>query len=249
MDSETIKSEVRKRYADTARSGECGCDCSCGGDAEIDITRLVDYGELGQDVVAGSELGLGCGLPTRHAGLRPGETVLDLGSGAGVDVFLAARAVGLKGRVIGLDMTPEMIQRARNNAIRNGFRNVEFRLGEIEAMPVETGTVDVVLSNCVINLVPDKSRAYAEMHRVLKPGGRFSISDVVSYGAVPDEVRRDVELWAGCIAGAVDRDAYLELIRQAGFEQVTIAQEEPYSQGRGENYGFASVTVTGVRSS
>jgi arsenite methyltransferase len=243
MDGETIKEEVRRRYAEHARDG--GCGCGCGGEAEV--TRLVDYAALGQDVVAGSELGLGCGLPTRQAALRRGETVLDLGSGAGVDVFIAARAVGPRGRVIGLDMTPAMIQRARNNAIRGGFRNVDFRLGEIEAMPVDSGTVDVVLSNCVINLVPDKRVAFAEIHRVLKPGGRFSISDIVSYGQVPESVRRDVELWAGCIAGAVDRDAYLDLIRQAGFEQVAVAHQEEYSQFRGDGYGFASVTVTGVK--
>ncbi|MHB0875775.1 MAG: arsenite methyltransferase [Anaerolineae bacterium] len=246
MDAETIKTEVRKRYADHARNGGCSCGCSCSS-AEADTTRLVEYTELAADVVEGSDLGLGCGLPTRHADLRPGETVLDLGSGAGVDVFIAARAVGPRGRVIGVDMTPEMIQRARNNAIRSGFRNVDFRLGEIEALPVESGTVGVVLSNCVINLVPDKRIAFAEIHRVLKPGGRFSISDIVSFGVVPETVRRDIELWAGCIAGAVERDAYLALIRECGFEQVAVAYQEEYSQFRGEDYGFASVTVTGVK--
>lgn len=245
MDAQKIKAEVRKRYAGHARGGGCCSNCGC--DHASVATPLVDYGELKDDVVAGSDLGLGCGTPTRYAALRPGETVLDLGSGAGVDAFIAAKAVGPEGHVIGVDMTPEMLARARANAQRSGFANVEFRLGEIEHLPVESASIDVVLSNCVINLVPDKGAAFAEIHRVLRHGGRFCISDVVSFGAVPDEVRRDVELWAGCIAGAVDRDAYLELIRRSGFAAVNVVQQEQYSYLAGEDYGFAGVTVTGVK--
>lgn len=205
----------------------------------------MDYGELARDMAEGSDLGLGCGTPTRFADLRPGEVVLDLGSGAGVDVFLAAKLVGPEGRVIGVDMTPEMIARARVNAAQAGFANVEFRLGEIEALPVADGSVDVVLSNCVINLVPDKARAFAELHRALKSGGRFSISDIVSFGDVPAEVREDAGLWASCIAGALDKAEYLAAIEGAGFEQVQVHHLEEYSQFRGDGYGFASITVGG----
>ncbi|HET7088990.1 MAG TPA: arsenite methyltransferase, partial [Anaerolineae bacterium] len=207
----------------------------------------VDYSELAGDVVKEADLGLGCGTPTRYAGLRPGDTVLDLGSGAGVDVFLAAKAVGPDGRVVGVDVTPEMIARAWNNAVKGGYRNVEFRLGDIEALPVDDSSVDVVISNCVINLAPDKRRVFAEMYRVMKPGGRFSISDVVTYGSVPESVRKDVELWAGCIAGATDRDEYLQIIREAGFADVRIASPVEYDYPKGDGYGVMSVTVEGVK--
>ncbi|MGH6961468.1 MAG: methyltransferase domain-containing protein, partial [Dongiaceae bacterium] len=194
---DNIKAEVQKRYAAIAvqAAGDCSCSgsrcCSSGGETE---SRLVDYGDVDADLVEGANLGLGCGVPTLYAGIRPGDTVLDLGSGAGVDVFLAAKAVGAEGHVIGVDMTPEMIARAWNKAVKGNYRNVEFRLGDIEALPVAGDSVDVVISNCVINLVPDKRRAYAEIYRTFKPGGRFSISDVVTYGAVPGAIRRDVEL-------------------------------------------------------
>jgi arsenite methyltransferase len=246
MDAETIKREVKERYAGFARQGSNCCpgsSCSCVPDDD----RMVDYSPLVADVVPGSDLGLGCGLPTRFAEIRPGETVLDLGSGAGVDVFLAAKAVGPRGRVIGLDMTPAMIERARANAARAGVANVDFRLGEIEAMPVAAGSVDLILSNCVINLVPDKAKAFAEMWRVLKPGGRFCISDVVSRGDVPSAVRADVEMWASCLAGAVDREAYLALLQQAGFQDVRVGHEEEYSQLKSDGFAFVSVTVLGTK--
>jgi ubiquinone/menaquinone biosynthesis C-methylase UbiE len=197
------------------------------------------------DVVPGSDLGLGCGTPTAHADLHPGETVLDLGSGAGVDVFLAAKDVGPAGRVIGVDMTPEMIERARANALAAGLANVEFRLGDIEALPVEEGAVDAVLSNCVINLAPDKRRVFAEIRRVLRPGGRFVVSDMVTYGDVPAAIRQDLELWAGCVAGAMDREAYLALVRETGFERVRVKAESTYPSPEREAYGLQSVTVEG----
>lgn len=248
MDSETIKREVRERYAGFARQGTSCCpggSCSCSCSDTDDV--LVDYSSLLGDVVPGSDLGLGCGLPTRFAEIRPGETVLDLGSGAGVDVFLAAKTVGPEGRVIGIDMTPAMIERASANAARAGITNVEFRLGEIEAMPVAADSVDLILSNCVINLVPDKEKAFAEVWRVLKPGGRFCISDVVSRGEVPAEIRSDAEMWASCLAGAVDADQYLALLHQTGFVDVRIAHEEEYSHLKGDGYAFVSVTVMGSR--
>ncbi len=239
-----IKAEVQKKYAAIAtQAGGCGCgtsDCCSDGSA-----TLIDYAGWDADRVEGANLGLGCGVPTLYAGIQPGHTVLDLGSGAGVDVFLAAKAVGPTGHVLGVDMTPEMIARAWHNAVKGGYRNVEFRLGDIEALPVADDSVDVVLSNCVINLVPDKRRVYAEVYRTLKPGGRFSISDVVSYGDVPDAIRGDAEKWTGCIAGAMDRDAYLQIILEAGFADVKINQWIEYDYLKGERYGFASTTVEG----
>ena len=245
---DNIKTEVQKHYAAiAAQSNGCGCGSSsscCSSDA-VAVSELIDYGALNDQVVEGANLGLGCGVPTVYAGIRPGDTVLDLGSGAGVDVFLAAQAVGPDGRVIGVDMTPEMIARAWANAVKGDYRNVEFRLGDIEALPVESNSVDVVLSNCVINLAPDKRRVFAEMYRVLKPGGRFSISDIVTYGDVPESIRKDVELWAGCIAGALDRDVYLHIIREAGFENVKVDKSVEYDALQGKDYGMASITVEG----
>ncbi len=237
-----IKVEVQKRYAAVALDAQrscCATDCCSDGGA-----ALVDYTGV-EGVVEGSNLGLGCGVPTLYAGIKPGHTVLDLGSGAGVDVFLAANAVGPQGRVIGVDMTPEMIARAWDNAVKGGYRNVDFRLGDIETLPVEDKSVDVVISNCVINLAPDKRRVFAEIHRVMKPGGRFSISDMVTYGDVPESIRKDVALWAGCVAGAMDRDEYLDLIRAAGFDNVAIDKSVEYDDPRGAGYGVMSVTVVG----
>ena len=245
-----IKAEVRKHYAAIATQTDgCGCGSSsdCCSSDTVAVSELIDYGDLNAEVVEGANLGLGCGIPTLYACIRPGDSVLDLGSGAGVDVFLAAKAVGPEGRVIGVDMTPEMIARAWNNAVRGGYRNVEFRLGDIEALPVADAGVDVILSNCVINLAPDKRRVFAEMHRVLKPGGRFSISDIVTYGEVPQAIRADVERWASCIAGALDREAYLQIIREAGFVDVKVDKSIEYDGWKGEGYGMASITVEGVK--
>lgn len=247
MDATAVKRAVRRRYAAVARGGG-GC-CSGGSDccSPQGAEPLVDYGDLAEALVEGSDLGLGCGLPTRFADLQPGEKVLDLGSGAGIDAFLAAKVVGPTGYVIGVDMTPAMIARARANAERAGIKNVDFRLGEIERLPVTDGYVDVILSNCVINLSPDKPAVFAEMRRVLRPGGRFSVSDIVSLGEVPEEVRRDAGLWASCIAGALDKDEYLRLIVEAGFAQVQVHHLEEYDQFRGDAYGFAGITVGGVK--
>ena len=267
-----IKEKVRERYGAIALqdTNPCGSNdpaplellSDCCNDASAEI-QLVDYGELGVSVEESADLGLGCGVPTLTADIRSGETVLDLGSGAGIDVFLASRAVGPTGRVIGVDMTPEMLARARENARKGGYSNVEFRQGELEDLPVEDDSIDVILSNCVINLVPDKSRVFQEIHRVLKPGGRFSISDMVTFGDVPEAIRQDIALWTGCIAGAMDRDEYLDLIRRAGFDDVRIEKETVYDAswlppeyrqdiesrlaGEPGEYGLASVTLVGSK--
>jgi arsenite methyltransferase len=220
---------VRERYATIARERESCCapsaSCGCGPEMAPDGLNVIGDAYAGvAGHVADADLNLGCGVPTRLAALAAGESVLDLGSGAGNDAFIARHEVGSEGRVVGVDMTPEMIAKARANAAKLGYDNVEFRLGEIEHLPVEAASVDVVISNCVLNLVPDKARAFAEIFRVVKPGGRFCISDIVSVGDLSEAVRRDAELLVGCVAGAMDKGAYLELVEAAGFDAIRIAE-------------------------
>ncbi len=249
-EAKAIKQTVKEKYAAIAR-GEIKSCCSS---SDVPSDRLYSIattqGYKPSDVATlpeGADLGLGCGDPTADADLQPGQTVLDLGSGAGVDCFLAARRVGPTGHVIGVDMTDAMLEKARANAQKGGFANVEFRKGEIEKLPVQSGTIDRIISNCVINLAPDKRPVFAEAHRVLKPGGIMSISDIVSFGTVPDTVRKDAELWAGCIAGTMDRQDYLDLIRETGFKHVSVVKEVTYDSIQGPDYGFASVTVWAVK--
>lgn len=261
MDETHIKKTVQDYYTEIARGNRQGCcvDSSC---CPPEGDSLIQIGDTFDDTsVQTADLGLGCGMPTQYAMINPGDTVIDLGSGAGVDVLRAARLVGESGKVIGVDMTQEMIARAQANAAKGGFTNVEFRQGEIEALPVKDSSIDVVLSNCVINLVPDKRQAFREIYRVLRPGGRLSISDMVTYGTMPDEIRRDLTLWAGCIAGAIDRDEYLQIVRECGFEKISIHQEVQYnplepaedssgdSSDRVERFGISSITLGAVKPS
>lgn len=226
---------VRERYAAIARQADAGNHepaiseggC-CGGSAELDRRSLgVGYStdDL-SDVPREADMGLGCGNPTALAGLHPGEVVLDLGSGGGIDCFLAAKRVGEEGRVIGVDMTPEMIMKSRANADKLGHHNVEFRLGEIEHLPVADGTVDVVISNCVINLSPDKAQVYAEVARILKPGGRFCVSDVLAREELSDEVRQDVALRSCCIGGAETIERTQKALAAAGFTDISITPKD-----------------------
>lgn len=250
-DSETIKKAVERHYAAIAR-GEIKSCCNTAKAAPENLYNIATQtpGYNAQERAAlpeGADLGLGCGDPTADADLAPGQTVLDLGSGAGVDCFLAARRVGPTGQVIGVDMTDAMLEKARANADRGGFTNVEFRKGEIEHLPVESGTVDRIISNCVINLAPNKARVFAEAFRVLKPGGQISVSDIVSFGDVPASIRTDLEQWSGCVAGALDRGEYLRVIRRAGFSSVSVLKDVAYDCLRGLDYGFASVTVRAVK--
>jgi len=231
MDEKDIKSDVREKYGNiAAASGSCCPSASCcGGPALTEIGKRIGYAEAEIAAVPeGANLGLGCGNPIALASVKEGETVLDLGSGAGFDCFLAAGRVGKTGRVIGVDMTPEMIERARENAARDGVDNVEFRLGDIEHLPVEDGRVDVIISNCVINLAPDKGRVFREAFRVLKPGGRLMVSDIVLTRPLPDFVRNSVAAYIGCVAGASLREDYLGAMRQAGFEDVTVQSEAAF---------------------
>ena len=181
-----------------------------------------------RNVPEASNMGLGCGNPVALAALKEGETVLDLGSGGGIDVFLAAKRVGHKGKVIGVDMTEEMIKRAKSTAKKYGYTNTEFRLGEIENLPVEDNSVDVIISNCVINLSIDKEKVFREAYRVLKLGGKIMISDLVTEGELPEEIKKSFDAWAGCIAGALEKNEYLETIKKAGFKKVKVASESSY---------------------
>jgi ubiquinone/menaquinone biosynthesis C-methylase UbiE len=223
-----IRTLVRERYGAIVREGaSCCAPASCGCGAEMAPDGLNMIGDAYAGVaghLADADFNLGCGVPTRHAALTAGETVLDLGSGAGNDVFIARHEVGPEGRVIGVDMTPEMIDKARTNASKLGYDNVEFRLGEIEQMPVEDSSVDLVISNCVLNLVPDKAAAFAEMFRVLRPGGRFCVSDIVATGELPPPVQDAAGLYVGCVAGAMPEADYLALLSEVGFERMHIAE-------------------------
>jgi arsenite methyltransferase len=230
MKEEEIKKYVRDRYARAANQGSSCCQPAascCGGGRETDlISKSIGYTD--QDLKAvpeGANLGLGCGNPLALASLREGETVLDLGSGAGFDCFLAARQVGKAGKVIGVDMTPEMVDKARGNAKRGDFTNVEFRLGEIENLPVGDNQVDIVISNCVINLSPTKERVFQEAFRALKPGGRLMVSDIVLLKELPEEIRNSVAAYTACVAGAETKENYLGAIRKAGFQEIRILDE------------------------
>ncbi len=232
-EKDTIVSEVRERYGRIAVGGGSCCGPSgCCGPAEVPVSLGIGYRKNDLDALPdGANLGLGCGAPIGHLALRAGETVLDLGSGAGIDAFLATREVGPSGRVIGVDMTPEMIARARTNAVRIGATNVEFREGRLEALPVDNASVDAVTSNCVINLVPDKARVFAEIARVLKPGGRLVISDVVLDGRLPAAVERDVYAYVGCIAGAALREDYFGQLTAAGLGTAEVLSDVDYLAG------------------
>jgi arsenite methyltransferase len=234
MEDERIKGVVRNAYAEVAKNEPLNfipVSRCCGASSNLvyDISRAVGYkDEELASVPEGANLGLGCGNPTALASLEKGETVLDLGSGAGFDCFLAANIVGADGTVIGVDMTPEMVDKARANARKGGYKNVDFRLGELEHLPVADGAVDVVLSNCVINLTPDKAAVFNEAFRVLKPGGRFAVSDIVLLKELPDVVKQSVTAYVGCLSGAIMKDAYMETIRTAGFEGVRIVEEASF---------------------
>ena len=228
--NEEIRQEVRKTYGKIASGGTAGCGCApsscCGPEVNPKPEDIsTDLGYSPDDVSTapeGANMGLGCGNPQAIASLRPGETVLDLGSGGGFDCFLAARAVGQGGHVIGVDMTPEMVYRSREIAEKGGFGNVEFRLGEIEHLPIADNSVDVIISNCVINLSPEKGKVFREAYRILKKGGRLAVSDVVATGPLPDQVKKDLALYAGCVSGAEQIDELESLLREAGFTNIRI---------------------------
>lgn len=259
-----LKNVVVEKYTEIAAQSKLENETSCCG---VNGCSTVDYAVFADDYSntegynAEADLGLGCGIPTEFAQIKAGNVVLDLGSGAGNDCFVARELTGESGKVIGVDMTNVMIQKARKNADKLGFNNVEFRKGDIEDLPVADDSIDVVISNCVLNLVPDKAKAFSEMFRVLKPGAHFSVSDVVLKGNLPDALKNDAEMYAGCVSGAIQSDEYLRLLRETGFEEISVRKEKTitlpdeilskylteskiinYKEG---NFGIYSITVYG----
>ena len=225
-----LKNIVKERYAKIAEQGKAENASSCCGATtpsnKVYNIMMDDYSET-NGYVEDADLGLGCGLPTQFAKINKGDTVIDLGSGAGNDCFVARHETGVEGKVIGIDFTPIMIEKARINAEKLGYNNVEFREGDIDAMPVNNDVADVIVSNCVLNLVPNKQKVIGEIHRVLKPNGHFSISDIVLVGNLPDALKEDAEMYAGCVAGAIQKSEYLQLIKNKGFQNIKVQKEKP----------------------
>ena len=262
--ADEIRQNVRESYSQVAEASNegdcCGTVSSCCGvsdDAAINtlVSTRLGYSEDDLDnVPEGADMGLGCGNPRAIASIQAGETILDLGSGGGFDCFLAAAETGESGQVIGIDMTPTMISKARNNAVKGKYNHVEFRLGEIEHMPVANDTVDVIISNCVINLSPDKKQVFSEAFRVLKPGGRLAISDVVASTELPDEIRDDLALYSGCMAGASQISELQTILEENGFEKISIAPKDDskkfikdWAPGRGVEDYVLSATIEAVK--
>jgi len=263
-----LKKVVKEKYGEIAKasksSGCCGPTC-CGGEESkiVGYTVMQDEYNHIEGYVADADLGLGCGLPTEHAGIKKGDTVVDLGSGAGNDVFVARAIVGDEGKVIGLDMTEEMVEKANFNKAKLGFKNVKFHLGDIEQMPFENNLADVVVSNCVLNLVPDKRKAFAEIFRILKPGAHFCVSDIVLKGELPEGLQKSAEMYAGCVAGALQQDEYLGTIKETGFKNVEIKKtkvielpddvlkeylnDSEIEKFKMNNVGIFSITVIGYK--
>jgi arsenite methyltransferase len=221
--NEQLKSIVKEKYGDIARQSSQGCGCGC--DCSDDFSFFNDVYAQQTGYYAEADLGLGCGIPTQHAQIKEGDIVLDLGSGAGNDVFVARSLVGDSGKVIGVDMTHEMIEKARQNQAKLSYQNVEFRFGDIEDLPVADNEVDVIVSNCVLNLVPDKAKAFKEMYRVLKPGGHFCVSDIVLNGELPERLKSIAEMYAGCVTGAIQENDYLQMLQAEGFVGVVVKED------------------------
>ncbi|MCJ7553043.1 MAG: arsenite methyltransferase [Ignavibacteriaceae bacterium] len=259
-----VKEIVKEKYAEIAVASTRKCCCGSSNNKIVGYTIMKDdYGNL-EGYVQEADLGLGCGLPTEFAGIKKGDTVVDLGSGAGNDVFVARALVGDEGKVIGIDFTDEMLIKANFNLDKLGYKNVEFKLGEIESMPLENNLADVVVSNCVLNLVPYKKKAFSEIHRVIKPGAHFCVSDIVIKGVLHPELKKSAEMYAGCVAGAVQQEEYLSLIEQAGFVNVEIKKTktielpdevllqylnaEQLKEFKENQVGIFSITVVGYKS-
>lgn len=249
MRKNEIKEIVRKSYSKIAKSSGCGC---CGGGCGQDKPQEKIAEEIGyskEEIAKFSEanLGLGCGNPTAMAEINEGDTVLDLGSGAGFDCFLAVARTGTSGKVVGVDMTAEMVEKARKNAVKYGYKNIDFKLGDIEALPVEADSFDVVISNCVINLAPDKEKVFQEAHRVLKTGGKMFVSDIVLLEPLPEELKKDKNLLSGCVAGALLKNDYIEKMKKTGFEVEILSEDLGISKKQYQGMPLESLKVKAVK--
>ncbi|HBO16424.1 MAG: Transcriptional regulator, ArsR family [Candidatus Moranbacteria bacterium GW2011_GWE2_35_2-] len=249
MQDEKIKEVVKKSYAKIAsQNSGCGCSCNCGTYADNEqIAKSIGYSDEEINTVSEANLGLGCGNPIAMGEIKEGDIILDLGSGAGFDCFLASKKVGETGRVIGVDMTEEMIAKAEENAEKYGYKNVEFKLGEIENLPIEDNSIDVAISNCVINLVPDKEKAFREIYRVLKKDGKIYLSDIVLLDNIADELKSDEELLAGCVGGALLRDEYMEIIKKAGFEVKILSEDKDISKRQYQGIPLESLKIEAIK--
>lgn len=248
MDEERVKKAVKEHYGKIASQQKCGCSCGCGDvKSSEQISREIGYSDEDMEAVPDANLGLGCGNPTALGEIKEGDVVLDLGSGAGFDCFLAAKKVGQSGKVIGVDMTDEMLSKARENAGKYGYDNVEFRKGYIDELPVDDASVDVIISNCVINLAPDKLKVFKDAYRVLKNGGRMFVSDIVLLDELPPEARDNEELMASCVGGALLKDDYLGLIEQAGLRFEIIAEDSDISKRQYEGYPVESLKIAAYK--
>jgi SAM-dependent methyltransferase len=250
MKDKDVKKTVKKAYSKIATGSNSCCSCGCtGADSQVAkrISKEIGYSEAEMNVVPEANLGLGCGNPTALGQIKEGDVVLDLGSGGGFDCFIASRKVGKTGKVIGVDMTEEMVNKAKGLAKKNGYANVEFRLGDIEDLPVESGTIDVVISNCVINLAPDKSKVFKEAYRVLKTGGRMYVSDIVLLQELSEEQRNDEELLSGCVAGALLRQDYIEKIKQAGLKVRVLSEDVDISKTQYNGLALESIKIEAAK--
>jgi len=246
MKKDKIKDIVKKKYEKAATDG-CGCSCNCGEASHEELSKSIGYSESDIKEVPDANLGLGCGNPTALGDIVEGMTVLDLGSGAGFDCFLAAKKVGKSGKVIGIDMTKQMVEKARKNSKKYGYDNVEFRLGEIEQLPVDSESIDVIISNCVINLSPDKYKVFQEAYRVLRKGGRMYVSDMVLLKELAKEHRKDEDLIAGCVGAAILKKEYLGLIRKAGFEVKILSEDKDISRRQYKGFPVESLKLTAYK--
>ena len=245
MKNNQIKKIVKNGYKEIAKGG-CSCNCGCGISNE-NISKDIGYSNEEINNVPEVNLGLGCGNPTALGDIKEGDIVLDLGSGAGFDVFLAAKKVGRKGRVIGVDMTPEMIKKAQANAIKYEYNNVEFKLGDIEELPIEDNCIDIIISNCVINLAPNKDKVFKESFRVLKKGGKMFVSDIVLLGELTEEQKKDEGLLAGCVAGALQKEEYLKKIKNAGFKVNILGEDKDISKRQYEGIALESLKIEATK--
>ena len=261
--SEEIKKVVKEKYGEIAVKNQQGCGCGCKSSKIVGYTIMKDEYDQLEGYVADADLELGCGVPTEYAGIKKGDTVVDLGSGAGNDVFVTRSIVDDEGKVIGVDFTEEMINKANANKFLTGLQNVEFKLGEIENIPLENNFADVVISNCVLNLVPDKRKAFSEIYRILKPGAHFCVSDIVLKGELPSGLKKSAEMYAGCVAGALQQDEYLGIISDTGFKNIEIKRTKvielpdevlkdylnnlEIEKFRNNKIGIFSITVVGYK--